>query len=161
MVLYGNCFGLNVPNDFRKKMIKRHRFLLSFENAHCLDYNTEKYWDALMFGAIPIVLGNKNNKENLVPNSYIDVMNFKHPYFLAKHLRKVNRKIHLLKKYHKWGRTLNVQMDVFEMESCEMLQKITDYISNNKLNDDTVNKISDSSICINPNSLKSEIISLK
>lgn len=160
VVLYGRCFGLKIPNEIRQKLIKRNRYFLSFENSHCQDYNTEKYWDGLKFGAIPIVLSHSNNQDNLIPNSYIDVMNFKHPYYLAKYLRTLNKDIDLYKKYHEWRDYYKIIRDDFEMNTCEILQKINYYISKNMLNDETFLKISDTSICINANDLKSQILLL-
>ena len=36
---------------------KNYMFYLSFENSMCLDYVTEKFFKALHFGILPIVLG--------------------------------------------------------------------------------------------------------
>ena len=36
---------------------KNYMFYLSFENSMCLDYVTEKFFKALNFGILPIVLG--------------------------------------------------------------------------------------------------------
>ena len=34
------------------------QFYLAFENSHCQDYITEKFWRALDKGIVPIVMGN-------------------------------------------------------------------------------------------------------
>ena len=41
-------------------MIKNYYFTISFENSNTIDYVTEKYYQALEAGSIPIVLGAPN-----------------------------------------------------------------------------------------------------
>lgn len=159
VALYGNCFGLKVSMKLRMKIIRKYRFILSFENSHCHDYNTEKYWHGIKYGAIPIVMGHDKNHENLIPDSYIDVMNYTHPYYLAKHLRKINDDFELYKKYHEWRKFYTIKIDNFEMDSCQILKNIQKYLAENMLFDDTIDKIGDYLSCINANNLTSQIIS--
>lgn len=59
-------------------MLERdYKFYLAFENSVCVDYVTEKFWNALAFNVLPVVLGGADY-QHMVPNtSYIDVRNFK------------------------------------------------------------------------------------
>ena len=49
--------SLGVNNDAIMDIIGRYKFVLSFENALCHDYMTEKFWRPLYAGSVPIVRG--------------------------------------------------------------------------------------------------------
>jgi alpha-1,3-fucosyltransferase len=72
------CGGRNNINGDCFKMLKtKYKFYLSFENAFCKDYLTEKPWNILAEStAVPIVMGAINYTDILPPNSYIDTFNF-------------------------------------------------------------------------------------
>ena len=52
------------------------RFYISFENAICADYITEKTYNALKLNTIPIVLGGVNYTSLLPPKSFINAAKF-------------------------------------------------------------------------------------
>ena len=83
--------------------IKRFKFYLAFESGFCNDYVTEKYWDnAIENDVLPIVLNGANNSDILIPNSYIDMQNFKTLKDLGKYLRYVASNDREYNKYFKW-----------------------------------------------------------
>ena len=55
------------------------RFYISFENAICKDYITEKTFNALKLNTIPIVLGGVNYTSVLPPGSFINAAEFVSP----------------------------------------------------------------------------------
>ena len=55
------------------------RFYISFENAICKDYITEKTFNALKLNTIPIVLGGVNYTAELPPGSVINAAEFVSP----------------------------------------------------------------------------------
>lgn len=66
------------------RTIARYRFTLAFENSIARDYVTEKFFDALCAGSVPIVLGAPNVAEFAPsPDSYLDVADFDGPRALA------------------------------------------------------------------------------
>jgi alpha-1,3-fucosyltransferase 10 len=66
------------------RTIARYRFTLAFENSIARDYVTEKFFDALCAGSVPIVLGAPNVAEFAPsPGSYLDVADFDGPRSLA------------------------------------------------------------------------------
>lgn len=157
VALYGVCFGTRLPDIIKNKLIRNHRYILSFENSYCLDYTTEKYWQGLRYGAIPIVLSHEKNKDLLIPNSYIDALNFSHPYYLAQYLKELNKNgSH--KKFHEWREYYTDKSDIREMDTCDILEKIQNILSSNKLLDETVDKIGDNSICTSPEEYRSKVL---
>lgn len=67
--------------------IARYRFTLAFENSIARDYVTEKFYDALIAGSVPVVLGAPNVGEFAPAHpSYVDVNDFPSPAGLASFL---------------------------------------------------------------------------
>ena len=101
------------------------RFYISFENAICKDYITEKTFNALKLNTIPIVLGGVNYTAELPPGSFINAAQFVSPQGnihtkplletifltiqgLANYLYKLLQKPDLFAKYFEWRRYYNV-----------------------------------------------------
>ena len=81
---------LTMHNDELRKFVGKYKFALTFENAICNDYITEKLWRPLAAGAIPVYKGAPNVKEWLPDDtSIILVDDFKHPRDLANYLNYV------------------------------------------------------------------------
>jgi hypothetical protein len=79
------------PDHGRKskaEVIAGYKFTLAFENAIAPDYVTEKLFDPLIAGSVPVYLGAPNVDE-LAPadRCYIDVADFDGPEALARHLQ--------------------------------------------------------------------------
>ncbi|CAI5461618.1 unnamed protein product [Closterium sp. Yama58-4] len=71
---YGRCLN-NMPYESDKlPVLARHFFSLAFENTCEADYVTEKYWQCLAAGSIPVVIGAPNIAEFAPsPNSYLEI----------------------------------------------------------------------------------------
>ena len=100
-----------------------YKFFLAFENSLCNGYVTEKVWNKLKYGTVPIVLGASNYTKLLPPNSYIDVKNFTSPKALAKYLQKVDNDDELYKSYFAW------RLD-YEFKCAPSSCIICDYLNN-------------------------------
>ena len=107
---YGKCSDVNrtrtriLSKEFEQSLF-RYKFYLSFENAHCQDYITEKaFYNALVHGSIPIVLGpnEENYRQILPPNSFIYVEHFKNMKDLADELTRISNDSEIFKSYHQW-----------------------------------------------------------
>ena len=59
------------------------KFYLSFENAVCKDYITEKVHRPLVHNIVPVALGGMDFDANIAPNALIDIRKFKSPKLLA------------------------------------------------------------------------------
>ncbi len=68
-------------------VISKYRFTLAFENSICPDYVTEKFFDPLIAGSVPVYLGAPNVAEFAPDRScYIDASDFSGPADLADYL---------------------------------------------------------------------------
>jgi hypothetical protein len=86
-------------------VIGRYRFTLSFENAIDIDYVTEKFFQPLQAGSVPIYLGAPNIADFAPsPHSYIDVRNFQGPAHLARHLLQLSADDGAYAALHAWRR---------------------------------------------------------
>jgi Glycosyltransferase family 10 (fucosyltransferase) C-term/Fucosyltransferase, N-terminal len=67
--------------------IARYHFTLAFENSISVDYVTEKLYEPLRVGSVPVYLGAPNVAEHVpAADCYIDVRDFAGPAELARHL---------------------------------------------------------------------------
>ena len=85
----------------RWRIASRYRFVLAFENACEHDYVTEKFFDPLIFGAVPVYLG-APNVADFAPGEhcYIDASEFSSARELAEFLMSMSDDEYL--RYHGW-----------------------------------------------------------
>lgn len=101
----------NVTNhfhDWQKKKIDAlllYKIYLAFENSIGEDYVTEKIFNGLTSGAIPVYLGS-DSIHKFIPfkDSFINVKDFTNIRELGLHLKHILDDNHLLTKYHQWRR---------------------------------------------------------
>ena len=84
----------------KMRILHRYAFTLAFENSIAEGYVTEKFFQPLMSGTVPIYLGAPNIEE-FAPgdNCYIDASRFPDPQELADHMRKADPA-----SFHEWRR---------------------------------------------------------
>lgn len=89
----------------KMETIAGYKFTLAFENAVADDYATEKLYDPLVAGSVPVYLG-APNVEQIVPaaDCYIDVTDFAEPRALADHLLKLDHDEEGYCKHLEWKR---------------------------------------------------------
>lgn len=130
--VYGRCGNLttdtNSANGFRDQIAKQYKFYIAFENADCDDYISEKFWNSLRIGIIPIVRGQRARYKKLAPpNSYIHAESFLTPEGLAKYLKELSSNSTLFHKYHEWRRTYDANDKFFTTNTqwmCELCEKV-------------------------------------
>ncbi|UCI07740.1 glycosyltransferase family 10 domain-containing protein [Mesorhizobium sp. B1-1-8] len=79
--------GPDLGRKTKLETIGRYRFCLALENSIAPDYVTEKMFDPLAAGTVPVYLGAPNAAEFVPENSYIDAASFGTPAELAAYLR--------------------------------------------------------------------------
>jgi glycosyl transferase family 10 (putative fucosyltransferase) len=83
--------------------IDRFKFTLAFENAIAQDYVTEKLYDPLVMGSVPVYLGAPNVERFAPsPDCYIDVRDFAGPEALAEYLLELDRDDDAYQRYFDW-----------------------------------------------------------
>ena len=87
----------------KDQVLARHKFTLAFENISDHDYVTEKFFDALIAGSVPVYLGAPNIGD-FAPGDkcYIDVADFDSPKALADHLLALDRDDAAYAAYLEW-----------------------------------------------------------
>lgn len=97
--------GRNQPNwrASKRALIGRYRFTIAFENAIRPDYVTEKFFDPLAVGSVPVYMGAPNIDDFApAPDCYVDAREFATPRDLANHVTQVVADDELYWKYHEW-----------------------------------------------------------
>lgn len=82
----------DLGRDTKLSTIGRYKFCISLENSVCDDYVTEKFFDPLLAGTVPVYLGARN-VDSFAPGDgcYIDVRDFAGPRRLAEYLHALDR----------------------------------------------------------------------
>lgn len=81
----------------------KYPFYLAFENSECVDYVTEKLWDGLIAGSIPVYLGAPNIDDFLPdPSAVINARDFSNAKELAAYLKMVIEHPELYEKHQSW-----------------------------------------------------------
>jgi len=140
---YGRLFNnkkIECDNGFESKMsiISRYKFTLALENAVAEDYVTEKFYDPLVAGSIPVYLGAPNINE-FAPgqNCFIDIRAFASVRQLADYLLRLNMDDDLYNQYFTWKgkpyeRGFMKKLDEVElhpfMRLCQRVKKKLPYV---------------------------------
>uniref|UniRef100_A0A8C7JTX0 Fucosyltransferase n=1 Tax=Oncorhynchus kisutch TaxID=8019 RepID=A0A8C7JTX0_ONCKI len=111
--------GVPLPEDSTVvRTVRRYLFYLALENSQHPDYITEKLWNSLLAGAVPVVLGPpRENYERFLPHdAFIHVDDFSSPRLLAQYLMLLRRSPTLLQRHLAWRRSYSVHLTAFWAE---------------------------------------------
>lgn len=106
---YGRMFhnkDLPVPDlgtSTLMDVIADYKFVLAFENARSPDYVTEKFFNPLLAGTVPVYLGAPNVSE-FAPGAgcFVDVSSFGSPAALADFMNRCYADDALYRRFHAW-----------------------------------------------------------
>ncbi|KAJ0047379.1 hypothetical protein NL108_006765 [Boleophthalmus pectinirostris] len=86
------------------RLLSRYQFYLALENSQHTDYITEKLWNAVVAGAVPVVLGasRRNYERFLPPKAFIHVNDFPSVRGLARYLLMLRRNPNRLWDHLDW-----------------------------------------------------------
>ncbi|PSS29333.1 Fucosyltransferase-like protein [Actinidia chinensis var. chinensis] len=85
---YGGCHRNHDGNVDKVETLKRYKFSLAFENSNEEDYVTEKFFQSLVAGSIPVVVGAPNIEDFApAPGSILHVRELKDAESVAKTMK--------------------------------------------------------------------------
>ena len=124
--VYGRCGPLNCTRDSSacKRLLKSYKFYLSFENANCVDYITEKLWLTLRKDVVPVVMGGADYKRHLPPHSFIDVREFASAKHLADYLLMLSNNDALYRQYFEWKRRYRIGTYGHYCQMCAYMNRV-------------------------------------
>jgi len=87
----------------KRAVIGTYKFAVAFENSIAVDYVTEKFFQPLMAGSVPVYLG-APNVADFAPgeHSYIDASQFSGPRELAEYLLALDRDDEAYRRFFDW-----------------------------------------------------------
>ena len=103
---------------------RKYRFYLSFENALCRDYVTEKAFNALKLNTIPIMFGGADYDQYLPPHSYIDALQYPDPGDLAHHLHSLLHDHDQFQSYFSWRPHYDVLSYDSVPDNCDLCSQL-------------------------------------
>lgn len=115
---YGGC-GTPHPCPMHDKecniaFMSRYDFVLAFETSRCRDYVTEKFWNALLSEAVPVVMGPRRSDFEAVgpPSSFLHMDDFKGDIPKAASMLKklASDRVHTRATYKAWRASKAVQV---------------------------------------------------
>ncbi|XP_064624197.1 glycoprotein 3-alpha-L-fucosyltransferase A-like isoform X1 [Lineus longissimus] len=125
--IFGKC-GKRCPGGWCQitDIAQHYKFYLAFENSHCPDYITEKFWtNALGHGMIPVALG--TSKEDYLqvapPHSFIHTADFQTVATLAEYLKLLDKNDVLYNEYFEWKKHYRV---VYTRPACRLCEALHD-----------------------------------
>ncbi|KAM6896749.1 4-galactosyl-N-acetylglucosaminide 3-alpha-L-fucosyltransferase 9-like [Lycodopsis pacificus] len=130
---YGQAFGHQLSNKDYPKILSSCKFYLSFENSIYEDYITEKFYNPLIWGSVPVVLGppKQNYEDHAPPDSFIHINDFSSPQKLAERLLYLDQNNAEYVRFFTWRSIFKVKPSAFIREhackTCRYLQNHKEY----------------------------------
>jgi hypothetical protein len=137
---YGKLFhNTDLENDkgykTKQTKISEYKFVIAFENAIYDDYVTEKFYDPLLVGSIPVYLG-APNIDSFSPgqNSFVDVRDYPDPKALAFDLNRYCQNNKLTEDFYQWkNKPLNDRfVEIAKLNATNPFEKLITKIENYK-----------------------------
>ena len=122
--VYGKC-GSPCQNDSVScdNLRASFQFYLALENSDCRDYVTEKYWFALNRNQIPVVAWKFPMDNIVIPNSYINLYDFKSLDTAGDFIKRVSENRTLYNSYFRWK---SVYEQTFTPGFCVLCERLRD-----------------------------------
>jgi hypothetical protein len=124
---FGSCVEKKCDKNEHCESDQSHLalFYLAFESQTCTDYITEKFWRALYYGMIPIVLGPSKQSYldlGVPPSAFIHIDDFKSAVDLAAYLHRISNDYFLYREHFQWLNRYEIFYDINELEPIRMCE---------------------------------------
>lgn len=126
--IYGKCGTLQCEKHSTKcdEMLNTtYRFYFAFENTLCLDYVTEKVYDAMKNFVIPVIYSGAQLSQFLPPQSYINVESFETVEDLANFLKFLSKRPEEYIKYFWWRKYYKI-ISRDALDPCKICMKLNE-----------------------------------
>ncbi|XP_061651867.1 4-galactosyl-N-acetylglucosaminide 3-alpha-L-fucosyltransferase 9-like isoform X2 [Phyllopteryx taeniolatus] len=130
---YGRAFKKYLDKQEYVPTLASCKFYLAFENSIHKDYITEKFYNPLDVGTVPVVLGpSRQNYENFIQgDAFIHVDDFASPKELADYLLLLDKNEAMYRRYFEWRRHFKVKTLQFWKDhmclACDYLRRHREY----------------------------------
>ncbi|GMI85917.1 hypothetical protein HRI_002261000 [Hibiscus trionum] len=84
---YGKCHGNHDGKVNKVETLKRYKFSLAFENTNEEDYVTEKFFQSLVAGSVPVVVGAPNIEDFAPSGSYLHTKELEDIHSVAERMK--------------------------------------------------------------------------
>lgn len=121
--IYGKC-GMPCPGNCKGQLSHDYFFYLAFENSLAVDYVSEKPYEVLGRGAIPIVFGGADYAKFLPPKSYINAQDFNTTKELSAFLTNLSQDTEEYLSYFWWQRHYHVRTGQGYVDLCSRLKAV-------------------------------------
>ncbi|KAF9173773.1 Alpha 1,3 fucosyltransferase [Mortierella sp. AD011] len=94
--------------EVKQQVLVQYPFTLVAENSNCIGYITEKIYDALAVGVIPLYLGAADIADYVPEDSYVDIGKFKTTDELVAYIKSVDRA-----QFYEWKKEVKADYKKF------------------------------------------------
>mmetsp|Transcript_20068 Transcript_20068/g.47864 ORF Transcript_20068/g.47864 Transcript_20068/m.47864 type:complete len:710 (-) Transcript_20068:17-2146(-) len=147
---FGKCHrNMQVPKSMersgnwmatKQEALMDYQFGLAFENDVQDDYVTEKIFNVLAAGAVPIYFGTKDVHSHVPRGSFIDVRDFPKPMDLAMHVRSLQANRSKFNDYLQWGSAHWKRLHQQHNCSRQWFCRVCDFLLSNRTRTSTLEK---------------------
>ncbi|XP_071697128.1 glycoprotein 3-alpha-L-fucosyltransferase A-like [Rutidosis leptorrhynchoides] len=100
---YGGCHRNRDGNVNKVEALKRYKFSLAFENSNEEDYVTEKFFQSLVAGTVPVVVGTPNIQDFApAPGSVLHIKELKDIVPVAKTMKRLSENLTAYNESLRW-----------------------------------------------------------
>ncbi|UJR21917.1 hypothetical protein I4U23_024987 [Adineta vaga] len=123
--IYGRCGQSCPPNvNCRQFIAENYYFIFSFENSLCSEYTTEKFFAALEYPVVPVVLGRTNYSAFIPSSGFIDTKQYSTMSSLAKYLNDTRNDKEKYLSYFAWKKDYVWGLGTFFTPFCDLCLRL-------------------------------------
>lgn len=104
-----------------QKVLQKYKFYLSFENAICKDYVTEKFFNVFNYDIVPVVFGAASYSSIAPEGTFIDATQYPRPRELAATLHTISKDENLYKNFLLKKQSFKSYLDPWMCRLCNNL----------------------------------------